>query len=214
MFRKLMGLLVVVAFVFVVGGLVSTVQAATSDTFQVSFNCNRVVAVVVSTDNTTTDDYEPRIDFGTVNTGSQVIASTCVFVHNMSDANTAAIQNYSVYISTTSGYSYTLNSTTFVGGENEFSIAGIFRPSYPIAGNFNSSGGADDLLATAASPTVWGAAHLNPSTNPYTGSPSTDANVGAHARGDDAARLWLSIQTPTAVSNTTAQTLGLTVIAE
>ena len=208
--KRFISLSLLMFSIAVLSGIFTSVQAATADTFQVSFSCNRVVDVVCSTDNVSTAAYEPRINFGLVNTAAQVIASTQVFVHNTSNANTAAIQNYGIYVSTNTGNTYTLNTGSFAGGEDSYAVAAIFRPSYPA----NSDFAADDLLHTTLPADIWNATVFNPATNAYNNSPTTNANVGAHARGDTAAYLWISIQTPTAVSNATAQTIGLTVIAE
>ena len=93
MFRKQMCVLSALTFVLVVAGMLSMVEAANPATFQVSFNCNRVVSVSVSTDNVSGATYAVAYNFGLQNTNAQVIASTPIFVHNTSASGTASIQN-------------------------------------------------------------------------------------------------------------------------
>lgn len=210
MFKKMLGFMVLAFFVLSGVGIITSAQAETYDNFRVTFNCNRVVSVSVSTDMASGALYEPRINFGLVNTLTQVIASTCVFVHNTSDASSASIQNYSMYIATRTG-TYTLN-TTFDGGEDSYAVAAVFKPAYPVAGSFNDE---DVLRYGSANIITWNASVLNPNSGtPYTGTPADDANVGAHAKGDFPARLYLSLMPPTAVSATDTQTLGVTIIAQ
>jgi hypothetical protein len=213
------------AFMVAGAGLYSLAGAASVDTFQVSFNCNRTLGVVVSTDNTTTEGYEPVINFGNVNTSAQVIASTPIFISNTSNATSASIQGYSIYVSTlatsvTYGGVMALSGSWIGADADTFAVGAVFKVpgSTPTVADFAPGQGGIVINQTIM---AWNNSRWMPvSTGAYPAVKGTapnytyvDATRCWHPRGDNSLRMWLGLNTPTAVSDTAAQRVGITVIA-